>query len=71
MTPPSKIHRLVLDDQIVEAGLTLIAEAEEYAKSKFERARGIRNGLIIVILALTQIRLKNFVELEIGTRSRR
>jgi len=67
MTPRSKFDRLVLTTRIVEAGLTLIAEAEEYAKSKFERARGIRNGLVIVILALTQIRLKNFVELEIGS----
>jgi len=67
MTLRSKFDRLVLTTRIVEAGLTLIAEAEEYAKFDFERARGIRNGLMIVILALTQIRLKNFVELEIGS----
>jgi hypothetical protein len=65
MTPRSKFDRLVLTTRIVEAGLTLIAGAE-YAKSKFEWARAIRNGLMIVILGLTQIRLKNFVELEIG-----
>lgn len=67
MTPRSKFDRLVLTTRIVEAGLTLIAGAEEYAKSKFEWARAIRNGLMIVILGLTQIRLKNFVELEVGT----
>jgi integrase len=65
MVPRSKFDRLVLIGRIVEAGLTLIAEAES-AKSAFERAMGIRNGLIIVILALCQIRLKNFVALEIG-----
>ena len=49
------------------AGLQLIAEAAKHAKSRFDRARGIRDGLMIVILALTQIRLKNFVALEIGS----
>src|SRR5262249_43881513 len=53
--------------RIVEAGSTLNAEAEKHAKSNFERAKGIRNGLMIVVLGLTQVRLKNFVELEIGT----
>jgi site-specific recombinase XerD len=65
MAPRSKFDRLVLIGRIVEAGLTLIAEAES-ANSAFERAMGIRNGLIIVILALCQIRLKNFVALQIG-----
>jgi site-specific recombinase XerD len=67
MTPRSKFDRLVLTTRIIEAGLTLIAEAEKCAKFDFERARSIRNGLMIVILGLTQIRLKNFVELEIGS----
>jgi site-specific recombinase XerD len=67
MTPRSKFDRLVLTNRLVEAGLTLIAEAEKQTKSRFDHARGIRNGLIIVILALTQIRLKNFVALEIGS----
>jgi len=67
MTPRSKFDRLVLTNRLVEAGLTLIAEAEKYAKSRFDRARGIRDGLMIVILALTQIRLKNFVALEIAS----
>jgi integrase len=67
MVPRSKFDRLVLTHRIVEAGLTLIAEAEMYAKSNFERAIGIRNGLVIAILALCQIRLKNFVALEIGS----
>jgi site-specific recombinase XerD len=66
MVPRSKFDRLVLTHRLVETGLTLLPEAEKYVKSAFERARGIRNGLIIVILALSQIRLKNFVALEIG-----
>ncbi len=67
MTPRSKFDRLVLTNRLVEAGLTLISETKKHAKSRFDRARGIRNGLMIVILALTQVRLKNFVALEIGS----
>jgi integrase len=66
MVPRSKFDRLVLTGRIVEAGLALIVEADKYAKSNFERAKGIRNGLMIAILALCQLRLKNFVALEIG-----
>jgi site-specific recombinase XerD len=66
MTPRSKFDRLVLTTRLVESGLTLIAGAKQL-KSRFDRARTIRNGLMIVILALTQIRLKNFVALEIGS----
>jgi site-specific recombinase XerD len=67
MVPRSKFDRLVLTNRLVEAGLALITEAKKYEKAEFKRAIGIRNGLMIVILALTQIRLKNFVALEIGT----
>ena len=66
MAPRSKFDRLVLTNRLVEAGMTLIAEAKKHAKSDFKRAQGIRNGLMIVILALTHIRLKNFLALEIG-----
>lgn len=66
MVPRSKFDRLVLTHRIVEAGLMLIAEAGKRARSNFQRAQDIRNGLMIVILGLTQIRLKNFVALEIG-----
>jgi hypothetical protein len=67
MAPRSKFDRLVLTTRLVEAGLMLIAEGENSEKSKFERAQGVRNGLMIAILALTQIRLRNFVALEIGS----
>jgi len=66
MEPKSKLDRLVLTEQLVEAGLTLMTEATNYTKAKFVRARGIRNGLMIALLALCPIRRKNFAALEIG-----
>jgi integrase len=66
MQPRSKFDRLVFSGQLVEAGLTLIAEAREFARADVARARGIRNGLMIAILAVCPIRLKNFAALEIG-----
>src|SRR5215471_9927739 len=66
MEPKSKFDRLVLTPRLVEAGLTLVTEAQEFAKADFARARGVRNGLIIALLALCPIRLKNFASLEIG-----
>jgi integrase len=66
MEPRSKFDRLVLTGRLVEAGLTLVAEAERFAKHDLARARGIRNGIMIALLALCPIRLKNFATLEIG-----
>jgi site-specific recombinase XerD len=51
---------------LVEAGLTLIAEAELSTQTELERARTARNGLMVALLALRPIRLKNFAALEIG-----
>jgi integrase len=66
MEPRSKFDRLVFTGRLVEAGLTLITEADEFARDDLVRARGIRNGLMIALLALCPIRLKNFATLEIG-----
>ena len=66
MEPRSKFDRLVLTGRLVEAGLTLVAEAQEFATTDLARARGVRNGLIVALLALCPIRLKNFADLEIG-----
>jgi integrase len=66
MEPRSKLDRLVLTEQLVEAGLTLMMEAKDHTKAKLVRARGIRNGLMLALLALYPIRLKNFAALEIG-----
>jgi len=66
MEPRSKFDRLVLTGRLLEAGLTLVAEAEKFAKHDLARARGVRNGIMIALLALCPIRLKNFAALEIG-----
>lgn len=64
--PQSKFDRLVMTDRLVEAGLALIVESDTFATSPLSRAKGIRNGLMIALLALCPIRLKNFAALEIG-----
>jgi integrase len=64
--PRSKFDRLVLTGRLVEAGLTLVTEAQGFARNDLGRARGIRNGLMIALLALCPVRLKNFAALEIG-----
>jgi site-specific recombinase XerD len=67
MRPRSKTNRLVLTEKLVEAGLTLIAEAENSSTmTKIEQSRQFRNGLMVAMLAMHSIRLKNFAELEIG-----
>jgi len=64
----SKFDRVVLAERIVQAGLTLVTEAEAFARYPFKRAIGIRNGLIIALLAVCPIRIKNYAALEIGRR---
>jgi len=66
MVPRSKFDRLVLAHRLVEAGLTLVVEAERYTKGTFAPAKGIRDGLMIALLAVCPIRVKNFAALEIG-----
>jgi hypothetical protein len=67
MEPRSKFDRLVFTGRLVEAGLILVAEAEGLATtSDLARARSVRNGLMIALLALCPIRLKNFAALRIG-----
>jgi integrase len=66
MVPRSKADRLVLTERLVEAGLILIREAEMYGKTLLTRATGVRNGLLVALLALHPIRVKNFSALAIG-----
>ena len=67
MRPRSKSGRWVLTEVLVEAGLTLITEAENSRKmSRLGQARQVRNGLMVAVLAMHPIRLKNFAALEIG-----
>jgi integrase len=65
MIPRSKADRLVLTERLVEAGLILIREAEMFGKTTLTRAIGVRNGLLIALLALLPIRIKNFAALTI------
>jgi integrase len=69
MEPRSKFDRVVLAERIVQAGLTLVSEAEAFSRY-FKRAIGIRDGLIIALLAVCPIRIKNYAALEIGTTFR-
>ena len=65
--PRSKWDRLVLTEVLVEAGLTLIHEAElSRSMTKLGRACQVRNGLMVAMLAFCPIRRKNFTALEIG-----
>ena len=65
--PRSKFDRMVLTEVLVEAGLTLIQEAETLrTMTKLARACQVRNGLMVALLAFCPIRRKNFAALEIG-----
>jgi hypothetical protein len=66
MEPRSKFDRVVFSHRLVEAGLTLITEARGFAKTDHAHAKGIRNGLMIVLLGLFPMRIKNFAALDIG-----
>jgi len=67
MRPRSKFDRLVMTEVLVEAGLTLIHQAEISSDlTDLARASQVRNGLMVALLALCPIRLKNFAALEVG-----
>ena len=58
--------RVVYTEVLVDAGLTLMAEAETAKRPELTRARMFRDGLMISLLAYCPVRLKNFAALEIG-----
>ena len=65
--PKDDFDRIVLTERLVEAGLTLILEAEADTNGPWlRRALLVRNGLMVALLALCPIRLKNFAALEMG-----
>ena len=68
--PLDKLDRLVTSNRLVEAGLTLIVEAQQFKDDPVARAVCVRNGLMIAVLALYHIRLRNFAELAVGTTFR-
>jgi site-specific recombinase XerD len=69
--PRSKLNRFVYAEKIVKAGLTLILEAKDFKKTPVKRARVIRNGLMLALLAANPTRRKNFASLEIGKTFRK
>jgi site-specific recombinase XerD len=65
--PHSKSDRWVLPERLIEAGLTLIQEAETSpTMTQLARATQVRNGLMVATLGFHPIRRKNFAALEIG-----
>jgi site-specific recombinase XerD len=65
--PRSKSDRWVLPERLIEAGLTLIEEAEHsQTMTKLVQAIQVRNGLMVAMLGFHPIRRKNFASLEIG-----
>ncbi len=65
--PHSKSDRWALPERLIEAGLTLIQEAEHsQTMTKLAQAAQVRNGLMVAMLGFHPIRRKNFAALEIG-----
>jgi integrase len=65
--PKEDFGRDVSPERLVEAGLTLMREAEaDTTGSWLRRALLVRNGLMVALLAPCPIRLRNFATLEIG-----
>ena len=60
--PKDKTDRLVLADRLLEAGLSLIQEAESFATTPMRRARGVRNGLMIALFGLAPAQNKEFCD---------
>ncbi len=66
--PHSKSDRWVLPERLIEAGLTLIQEAETSpTMTQLAKATQVRNGLMVAMLGFHPNRRKNFAALEIGS----
>jgi integrase len=65
--PKPKTDKLVLSNRIFEAGVELIKKARtESRRTSLQRARSVRDGLLIAFLAVCPIRLKNVAALRLG-----
>ena len=65
--PKEDFARDVAPERLVEAGLTLLREAERDTKGSWlKRAVMVRNGLMVAMLAFCPVRLRNFAALTIG-----
>jgi integrase len=70
--PKPRFDRIVTSERLVEAGLGLIRAACQNPRlRRYRRATLIRNGLMVALLAHMPIRLKNFVDLKLGTSFKR
>jgi integrase len=67
-----KYHRIVPSERLLKLGLDLIRCGETNKHlTRLTRARLVRDGLMVALLALCPIRLRNFAELRIGRQLRR
>ncbi len=70
--PRPKHHRIVDSDRLLALGLDLIARGKSSTdRTELQRARLIRDGLMVALLALCPIRLKNLASLRIGQQLQR
>ena len=70
--PRPKYHRIVSSDRLLALGLELIRRGETSKHlTELARARLVRDGLMIALLALCPIRLRNLAELRVGRQLRR
>jgi integrase len=66
--PQDRFGQIVTTEMLVEAGLTLVREAElAQHRRRLWRATQLRNGLMVALLALCPIRAKNFARLHLAT----
>jgi integrase len=70
--PKPRFDRIVTTERLVKAGLDLIRTARQNPRlRRYWRATLIRNGLMMALLAQVPIRLKNLVDLKLGTSFKR
>ena len=70
--PRAKYHRIVPSDRLLALGLELISRGETSTQlTDLARARLVRDGLMIALLACCPIRLRNFAALRVGQQIRR
>ena len=69
--PRPKYHRIVSSERLLALGLELIRRGETSKHlTDLARARLVRDGLMIALLALCPIRLSNLAELRVGRQLR-
>jgi integrase len=69
--PRPKYHRIVSSERLLALGLELIRRGEASKHlTALGRARLVRDGLVIALLALCPIRLRNLAELSVGRQMR-